>query len=466
MAVTNNFEYDIVVIGSGPGGYVAAIRAAQLGKRVAVIEKDKIGGVCLNIGCIPSKSLIHSAELYRSVPSLEALGLAIDRAGFDYSKVLQMSRKASDALSKGVAYLLKKNSVTVIAGTGELESDHEVIVNKESVVTAEAIIIATGSRPRIIDGFEFDSTTVLSSTDALLMDKLPQSMLILGAGAIGVEFAHILNSFGVKVHIVEMMERMLPLEDRDSSDLLRRSFSKRGIEMHLSTKALSLVKTENGAQVLLENAQGERETVAAQKVLCVVGRTPNTDGIGLEKLGIITEKGFIVTGDYCQTNVKGVYAIGDIVKTPLLAHVASKEGEIAAEHIAGISTIEKINTALIPGCVYCEPQIASVGLTEEQVQKKGFPYKAVAFPYKAVGKAVATGKSDGFVKLIYSEDTHQILGAHIAGADATEMIHELLLAKQNNILPEDIAAMIHAHPTLSEAIMEAARAAEGWAIHI
>jgi len=464
--VTNNFEYDIVVIGSGPGGYVAAIRAAQLGKRVAVIEKDKIGGVCLNIGCIPSKSLIHSAELYRSVPSLEALGLAIDRAGFDYSKVLQMSRKASDALSKGVAYLLKKNSVTVIAGTGELESDHEVIVNKESVVTAEAIIIATGSRPRIIDGFEFDSTTVLSSTDALLMDKLPQSMLILGAGAIGVEFAHILNSFGVKVHIVEMMERMLPLEDRDSSDLLRRSFSKRGIEMHLSTKALSLVKTENGAQVLLENAQGERETVAAQKVLCVVGRTPNTDGIGLEKLGIITEKGFIVTGDYCQTNVKGVYAIGDIVKTPLLAHVASKEGEIAAEHIAGISTIEKINTALIPGCVYCEPQIASVGLTEEQVQKKGFPYKAVAFPYKAVGKAVATGKSDGFVKLIYSEDTHQILGAHIAGADATEMIHELLLAKQNNILPEDIAAMIHAHPTLSEAIMEAARAAEGWAIHI
>lgn len=464
--MTNNFEYDIVVIGSGPGGYVAAIRAAQLGKRVAVIEKDKIGGVCLNIGCIPSKSLIHSAELYRSVPSLEALGLAIDRAGFDYSKVLQMSRKASDALSKGVAYLLKKNSVTVIAGTGELESDHEVIVNKERVVTAEAIIIATGSRPRIIDGFEFDSTTVLSSTDALLMDKLPQSMLILGAGAIGVEFAHILNSFGVKVHIVEMMERMLPLEDRDSSDLLRRSFSKRGIEMHLSTKALSLVKTENGAQVLLENAQGERETVAAQKVLCVVGRTPNTDGIGLEKLGIITEKGFIVTGDYCQTNVKGVYAIGDIVKTPLLAHVASKEGEIAAEHIAGISTIEKINTALIPGCVYCEPQIASVGLTEEQVQKKGFPYKAVAFPYKAVGKAVATGKSDGFVKLIYSEDTHQILGAHIAGADATEMIHELLLAKQNNILPEDIAAMIHAHPTLSEAIMEAARAAEGWAIHI
>jgi dihydrolipoamide dehydrogenase len=462
----NTYDYDIAVIGAGPGGYVAAIRAAQLGKKVVVIEKDKVGGVCLNIGCIPSKSLIHHADLFRSVAALEMMGLSIDKSGFDYGRVFQASRKTADSLSKGVAFLLKKNQVTVINGTARFVSPVELSIDDDKHITAKSIICATGSRPREIPGFAFDESVVLSSTGALMQQTLPKSMLILGAGAIGVEFAHIMNSFGVEVHLVEMMDRILPLEDHDSSELLRKSFVKRGIKMYLSTKALSLSKVSSGAEISLENSELGQFTLNVDRVLSVVGRTPNTDSIGLEQIGVTLENGYVVTGDYCETNIKGVYAIGDIVKTPLLAHVASKEGEIAAEHIAQLETHPRINTQLIPGCVYCEPQIASVGLTESQCKQKGYPYKAVSFPYKAVGKAVAINKYEGFIKIIYSEDSHQILGAHITGADATELIHQLTLAKANNILPADIATMIHAHPTLSEGIMEAARLAEGWAIHV
>jgi dihydrolipoamide dehydrogenase len=263
-----------------------------------------------------------------------------------------------------------------------------------------------------------------------------------------------------------MLDRILPLEDIDSSELLRRSFLKRGIKIYTSTKALSLIKSSDSAEVVLEGPDKQQQAIKVNKVLSVVGRVPNTNGIGIEKIGILMEKGFIVTGDYCQTNIAGVYAIGDIVPTPLLAHVASKEGEIAAEHIAGIPTSVRIDTTAIPSGVYCEPQIASIGLTELNVQQKNIPYKAVSFPYKGAGKAVATGKSEGFVKIIYNPETHEILGAHVAGAEATELIHELLLAKKSELLPEDIATMIHAHPTLSEAVMEAARAVEGWAIHV
>lgn len=462
----STFDFDIVVIGSGPGGYVAAIRAAQLKQKVAIIEKEKLGGVCLNIGCIPSKALISQAEIYRSISSLENMGVKVDSSGFDYGKVYAASRKAADSLSKGVAYLLKKNGVTVFNGTGTIESDHEVVIDNGKKISAKAIILATGSRPREIPGFEFDETIVLSSTGGLLLQKLPEKILILGAGAIGVEFAHIMNSFNVEVHLVEMMDRILPLEDNDSSELLRRSFLKRGIKIYTSTKALSLVKNSDSADVLLEGSDNQQQSIRIDKVLSVVGRVPNTSGIGIEKVGILMEKGFIITGDYCQTNIPGVYAVGDIVPTPLLAHVASKEGEIAAEHIAGISTSARIDTTAIPSGVYCEPQIASIGFTELHVQQRNIPYKAVSFPYKGAGKAVATGKSEGFVKIIYNPETHEILGAHAAGAEATELIHELLLAKKSELLPEDIATMIHAHPTLSEAVMEAARAVEGWAIHV
>lgn len=459
-------NFDVAIIGSGPGGYVAAIRAAQLKLKTVVIEKDKVGGVCLNIGCIPSKALVHQAEIFRSISGLEAMGIKVDRSQFDYSRVYSASRKAADTLSKGVSYLLKKNGVTVINGTAELQSSHQLAIDGQRLINAKSIIIATGSSPRSIPGFEFDEKTVLSSSGILSLQKLPEKLLILGAGAIGTEFAHIMNAFGVQVHLVEMMERILPLEDEEVSNHLRRSFLKRGIEIYTSTKATSVSKSSNGAEVFLEDNSGSKSSLVVDQVLVVTGRVPNTNGIGLEKLGIKTDRGYILTGDYGETSISGVYAIGDVTITPLLAHVASKEGEIAAEHIAGIKTTAKMDLNTIPAGVYCEPQVGSFGLTEAKAKKDGVNYKAVSFPYKGIGKAVAIENSEGFIKLLFDPGTKEILGAHAIGVEATELIHEILLAKSSELLPEDIADMIHAHPTLSEGVMEVARAALGWAIHV
>lgn len=459
-------NFDVAIIGSGPGGYVAAIRAAQLKMKTVVIEKDKVGGVCLNIGCIPSKALVHQAEIFRSISGLEAMGIKVDRSEFDYSRVYSASRKAADNLSKGVSYLLKKNGITLINGTAELQSAHQLIIDGQRIISAKSIIIATGSRPRSIPGFEFDEKIVLSSTGILSLQKLPEKLLILGAGAIGAEFAHIMNAFGVQVHLVEMMERILPLEDEEVSNHLRRSFSKRGIKIYTSTKATSVNKSSNGAEVFLEDNSGSKFSLTVDQVLVVTGRVPNTDGIGLEKLDIKTERGYVLTGDYGETSVSGIYAIGDVTTTPLLAHVASKEGEIVAEHIAGTQTTAKLDLNTIPSGVYCEPQVGSFGLTEAKAKKVGIKYKAVSFPYKGIGKAVAVENSEGFIKLLFDPDTKEILGVHAIGVEATELIHEILLAKTSELLPEDIANMIHAHPTLSEGIMEVARAAEGWAIHV
>lgn len=464
--MSEEFEYDVAIIGSGPGGYVAAIRAAQLKLKTVVIEKDKLGGVCLNIGCIPSKALIHQAEIYRSIPALEGMGIKVDTSQFDYGRIYAASRKAAESLSKGVGYLLKKNGVKVLSGNAVLKSAHELIINGQDKISAKSIIVATGSRPRMVPGFEFDENTVLSSTGILMLEKLPGKLLIMGGGAIGIEFAHIMSAFGVEVHIVEMMDRILPQEDEEISNHLRRSFVKRGIKIYSSTRASSIQKTSDGAEVLLENKEGEKTSITVNKVLVVVGRVPNTEGIGLENLGIKTEKGFISVGDYGETSVPGVYAIGDITMTPLLAHVASKEGEIAVEHIAGLKTAVRLDKNGIPGAVYCEPQVASFGLSEEKAKQLSVTYKAASFPYKGVGKAVATESSEGFVKILFDPVTKEILGAHAIGAEATEIIHEILLAKTAELLPEDIADMIHAHPTLSEGVMEAARAVEGWAIHI
>ncbi|MFP4015218.1 MAG: dihydrolipoyl dehydrogenase [Chitinispirillaceae bacterium] len=465
--MAQQYEYDVVVIGSGPGGYVAAIRASQLGLKVAVVEQGKIGGVCLNIGCIPSKALISQAEVYRSRSKLISMGLKIDESGFDYGQVFKASRKAADTLSRGVAYLLKKNKIDVITGTGRLGSDHEVVVDGERKITAGAIILATGSRPRAIPGFEFDEETVLSSDGALMLEKVPPRMLILGAGAIGVEFASIMNAFGCEVHLVEMMDRILPLEDAEVTSVLKRSFLKRGIRISTSTRALSYKKNGSDVEVELESADGQKSSVTVDKILVVAGRMPNSEDIGLEELGISTVKGFVPVGDYGQTDVKSVYAIGDIVATPLLAHVASKEGEIAVEHIAGHPPRSpRIDLMAVPGAVYCEPQIASFGLTEEKAVEKGVSFKKATFPYRGVGKAVAIEESEGMAKVLYNPDTREIIGVHLVGAEATELIHEFLLARTSELLPEDLATMVHAHPTLSELVMEAARAAEGWAIHV
>jgi len=460
------YNYDLIVIGAGPGGYVAAIRASQLGLKAAVIEKDKPGGVCLNIGCIPSKALIHQAEVFRSIGSLKEMGVVVDSSKFDYGVVFKKSRSAADRLSKGVQSLLKKNKVELLPGTARFVSAHEIEIDGKNRVTATNIIIATGSSPRQIPGFEFDEKQVLSSTGALMLETLPKRLIILGAGAIGMEFAHIMNSFGVEVTVVEMLDQILPLEDADSVDVVARDFKKRGILMHTSTKATTLQKSKSGIRLTIEDASGKSSTIDADQLLVAVGRAPNSAGLGLESIGVKIDRGFIVTGDYYETAVKGVFAIGDVIPTPLLAHVAMKEGEIAVEHIAGHNPERRVPSDEIPSAVYTEPQVASFGPTEAKLKAAGTAYEKAIFPYRGAGKSVAVEQPEGMVKVLYAPDTHEILAAHISGANATELIHELLLAKKAELLPEDIATMIHAHPTLSEAVMESARVAEGWAIHI
>ncbi len=465
--MSDAYDFDLIIIGSGPGGYVAAIRASQLGLRTAVVEKDKPGGVCLNIGCIPSKALIEQARIFSDKKSLEEIGVKVDTSGLNYEKVYDKSRGAADRNVKGVQYLLRKNKIEYIQGTAAFQDAHTVTVDGSRKVTAKNVMIATGSRPREIRGFEVDGETVWSSTEALLSKKLPGSMLILGAGAIGIEFAYVFNAFGVKVTVVEMMPHILPFEDREIAGLLRKAMEKQGIAFRTDTTAKSLEKKKGKAVVTLESKDGKQEVLEVEKVLSAVGRSPNSENLGLEKIGVkVSPKGFIEFGDYYQTAVSGVYAIGDVIDTPLLAHLASKEGEVAVEHMAGHPTIRQVDEDLVPFATYCEPQVASFGRNEEKLKKAGMKYSKASFPYQGIGKAKAVEKQDGILKMLFDPDSHEILSAHIIGSEGTELIHELLLAKKAELLPEDIATMIHAHPTISEGVMELARAAEGWVIHV
>ncbi len=465
--MTDQSNYDLLVIGAGPGGYVAAIRAAQLGLTAAVIEKDKPGGVCLNIGCIPSKALIHQAELFQSINGLAEMGITVDKTGFSYTKVNAKSRAAADQLSKGIRFLLKKNKVDLISAEVVKVRSGELELNDGRVLKGKNIIIATGSRPRELQGFSFDEQSILSSTGALLLQDLPQSMLILGSGAIGVEFAHIFNAFGVEIHLVEMLERILPIEDDETVDVLVKSFKKRGIHVYTSTTALSQKQVDGKLEIVLQDKAGAQSTVTVDKLLVSAGRLPNTAGLGLEEAGLKLDKGgFITVGDFYQSDVPGIYAIGDVVRTPLLAHVASKEGEIAAEHMAGKDPAPRLDLLSIPGATYCEPQMASFGYTERRALEQGLKFKKLLFPYKGIGKAVATEQSGGLIKLLLDAETEELIGAHIVGAEATELIHELLLMRTAELLPEDIIHMIHAHPTLSEGLKEAMLQAKDGAIHV
>ncbi len=461
----SDHDYDLVVVGAGPGGYVAAIRARQLGLKTAVVEKDRPGGVCLNVGCIPSKALIHQADIFRSAAALEDLGVRVDRSGFDYRRVFKKSRAAAERLSKGVQFLLKKNGVEYIAGTARLASAREVVVDGKTLTTRN-VLLATGSRPRSIPGFDIDEKTVLSSTGALMMEELPKRFVILGAGAIGMEFAHIMNSFGVEVTVVEMLDRVLPLEDAETVAVVVKEFSRRGIRLLTATKAAGLKKTSSGLEVKLAAKDGSEQTLEADKVLVAVGRAPNTEDLGLEKIGVGLERGFVRTGDWFETAVSGVYAIGDLIPTAQLAHLASKEGEIAVERMAGMNPPKGVPPDEVPSAVYCEPQVGGFGLTEEEAVRRGLVFAKAVFPYRGVGKAVATESVEGIVKILFHPETREILAAHVAGSQATELIHELLLAKRSELLLEDVADMIHAHPTLSEGVMEAARLAEGRPVHI
>lgn len=460
-------KLDIVIIGSGPGGYVAAIRAAQLGLKVAVVEREQPGGVCLNVGCIPSKALIEQAALYNSIGRLESLGIKCDPAHFSYEKVYKKSRLASSRLAKGVSFLLKKSGITYINEEGRITGKGRVELSKSGELRAKNIIIAAGARPKELPIFPFDGDKVISSTGALMLKELPARMAILGSGAIGVEFAHIFSSFGVDVHLIEMLDNLLPGADREAVGLLEREFKKKKVNLYTGTTAASYKVNGQGLALQLEKSGGgASSTLEVDKLLVAVGRTANIEGLGLESVGVTPDRGAIPVGDYYQTSCDGVFAIGDIIDSPQLAHLASKEGEIAVEYIAGRSPEPRVDYDLIPAAVYCEPQIAWFGKGEESLKAAGTGYEVASFPYRGAGKAVAAEKGEGLVKLFYDPAIREILGAVVAGAEASELIHELLLAKKAELLPEDISTMIHAHPTLSEAVMEAVRAIEGRAIHI
>lgn len=461
-------QYDLIVIGSGPGGYVAAIRASQLGMKTAVVEKSEVGGICLNWGCIPTKALLKSAQVYHYAKHAEEYGIQVGDARPDFQKVVARSRSVADAMSKGIQFLFKKNKIDVIQGFGRLSKDHTIVVKKADGTTEEHIanhiILATGARSKELPHMKQDGKKIIGYREALTMPYLPKSMVVVGSGAIGSEFAYFYNAMGTKVTIVEFLPIIIPLEDEEVSKNLARSFKKEGIEIITEGNVTAVDTTGSECKVTIETKQGTK-TIEAEVVLSAVGVTPNLENIGIEELGVELEKGKIKVNDFYETNVKGVYAIGDIVHGPALAHVASAEGICCVEHIAGKNPVP-INYKNIPSCIYTSPEVASVGMTEKQAIEQGYEIKVGKFPYSASGKAKAAGNSDGFVKLIFDSKYGELLGAHLIGLNVTEMIAELVVSKTLETTGHELIKSIHPHPTMSEAIMEAAAAAYGEVIHL
>jgi dihydrolipoamide dehydrogenase len=459
--------YDLIVVGGGPAGYAAAIRAGQLGKSVACIEVERAGGTCLNWGCIPSKALLKSAELYRDIQHAEDFGFTCSGVKVDFAKVISRSRGVADQMAKGIEFLLKKNKVDYITGRAQITAPGKVAItegsSKGKSYTTKNILISTGCKARSLPDLKPDGEKIMTSREALVMKQLPKSIVILGAGAIGAEFAYFLNAFGSKVTLVEMLPQILPVEDREVGAALARSFKKQGIDCRVDTKAENIKVLKDGVKLDLVKA-GKAESITADSLLVAIGVVPNTDGLLAGNLQLEMFKNYIKVDDSYQTSVKGIYAAGDIIGPPWLAHVATYEAIQAVNGIFGASKPKRVS--LFPGCTYCQPQVASIGMTEEAVKEKGIPYKVGKFPFSASGKAVASNHSEGFVKLIVSEKHEEILGAHIIGSDATEMIAEYALGMALEATAEDIHHTIHAHPTLSEAMMEAAASVFGEAIHI
>jgi len=462
-------KFDVMIIGSGPGGYVAAIRAAQLGLKTACVERAELGGICLNWGCIPTKALLHSATLYNEMKNSERFGVKAEKIDIDFAGIVKHSRVTSTRLSKGVDYLFRKNGVTKIIGTGKIAGERRVEVTREDgkkeIYETKNIIIATGARPRSIPGIEFDGEKVITSKEAMVLAEQPKSLVIIGAGAIGVEFAYFYQSIGTKVTLVEMMPTILPVEDEEVVDVVAKSFKKMGISILTETRVDGIEKTETGVRVKV-NTNGEEKALDGDIALVAIGVQGNIENIGLEEVGIKTEKSFIVVDkkNY-QTNVDGIFAIGDIIGPPWLAHVASAEGIAVVEGIAGVAH-HGVDYDNIPGCTYCQPQVASVGLTEKQAREAGYEIRVGRFPFRANGKSLAMGHSDGFAKLIFDAKYGELLGAHIVGAEATELLAELGVAKTLETTADELMGTIHAHPTLSEVIKEAAEDAYDRAIHI
>ncbi len=466
----NQHTFDLVVIGSGPGGYVAAIRASQLGLKTACIERDRLGGVCLNWGCIPSKALLKNAEYMNFLKHADDYGFGIKDIQIDFPKVIARSRGVADKMSNGVQFLFKKYKVTLVKGSATMKNSTTIEVKDEKgivtdTVTAKNIIIATGARPRQIPGIDVDREFILTSTEAMLQQKIPKSMIIMGGGAIGIEFAYFYNAYGAKVTILEMQDRILPVEDIDISKELRKTFEKEGMSIMTECKVLSAKKKGKGVEVIVEKKDGTKETLTADLALNAIGVQGNIENTGVEEAGITVERGMIKINKYCQTNIPNVYAIGDIAGAPWLAHKASAEGIVAAEHIAGHHT-DGVDYKNIPGCTYCQPQVASIGLTEAKAKEEGHEVKVGKFPFQANGKAHGIGKPGGFVKLVFDAKYGELLGAHLIGQDVTELIGELGLARSLEATGPAIFKTIHAHPTLSEAVMEAAAVAFGEAVNI
>ena len=459
------YNYDIAILGAGPGGYVAAIRASQLGKKVAVIESTHLGGICLNWGCIPTKALLKNAEVFELTKTAKKFGINIGEISVDWSKNIKRSRDVSKKLTRGIEFLFKKNNIDWIKSKGKLLNNH-IIETKDKngevkQISSENIVIATGARTKWFSGMEPDGDKIITSKEALVLEEKPESIVIIGAGAIGVEFTHFLSTFGTKVTLIEALSHILPLEDEEISTELERIFKKRKINILTNTMVSKIEKTKDGVIVYIKDGQ----LIEAQKALISVGVKSNIENIGLEEIGVKVENDSIKTDSVMKTNIENIYAIGDVAGPPFLAHVASTEGIVAVEEITGLNP-NKMQYDNVPGCTYCHPQVASIGLTEKQSIEQGYGIKVGKFPFRALGKATAIGEQDGFVKVIYDTKSETMLGCHIIGEGATDLIGEAGLARKIGAKHSDILHTIHAHPTLSEAIMEATADALGEAIHL
>lgn len=464
-------NYDLIVIGSGPGGYVAAIRASQLGMKVAVVERESLGGICLNWGCIPTKALLKSAQVFEYINHAEDFGISIDSAKSDFPGMIKRSRGVADGMSKGIQFLFKKNKITVLNGNGKLVRGKKVEVTdkdgKVETYSAENIIVATGGRAKELPNLPIDGKKIIEYRKAMSMEKQPSKMVVVGAGAIGSEFAYFYNAIGTEVTIVEFMEQgLVPREDADISKELTKVFKKKGITTLANTSVEKVDTSGEGCKVTIKDRKNDKESVIeCDVVLSAAGVTPNTEDIGLETLGIKTDKGLILVDEYYQTNVPGIYAIGDVVPGPALAHVASAEGILCVEKIAG-HKVEPIDYNNVPSCTYCIPEVASVGYTEQAAKDAGHEIKVGKFPFSASGKASAAGHKEGFVKVIYDAKYGEWLGAHMIGYNVTELIAEVVVARKLETTGHEVLKAIHPHPTMSEAVMEATAAAYDEVIHL
>jgi len=463
-------DYDVIVIGAGPGGYVCAIRAAQLGFKTAIVDKQWLGGVCLNVGCIPSKSLLKNADVAHTLRERgKEFGFTLENLTLDYSVAVKRSRQVSDRLVKGVGFLMKKNNITVYMGSARVSARDTLVVTDKDGKTTELktknIVVATGASVAVPPGWQIDGEKIVTYLEAILQEKLPKSAMIIGAGAIGVEFATVWNSYGVEVTIVEMLPRLVPLEDEEVSSELKRAFNKRKISSFTGHRVQSIAATETGVKVIVSSEEGEK-TLEAEQALVAIGFKPNGRGLGLEEVGVkLSERGAVEIDERMATNVPGIWAIGDVTAKLMLAHVGSAQGIICAENIAGVETIT-LDYEMMPRATYSQPQVASFGITEAQAKERGYEIKVGRFPFQANGKALGLGESAGWVKLITDARYGEILGAHMVGPEVTELLPELTLAQMMELTPAEIARNVHAHPTLAETLMEAAHGAEGHPIQI